>query len=88
VPFCSLSTAFPPLKMGAEMTLETVGRNFLELEDQDGVRIIVRISSIQMAADRDQFQDETMLIVAGRTIYVRVSLDEFRRVLMGTAEQR
>ena len=70
------------------MTLETVGRNFLELEDQDGVRIIVRISSIQMAADRDQFQDETMLIVAGRTIYVRVSLDEFRRVLMGTAEQR
>ena len=63
------------------MTIEKVGSNYIEVLDEDGLRNLVRITAIQRIANVDEMSEEAYLFVAGRTILVRASLDEFRKLL-------
>lgn len=49
---------------------------YILLEDADGLRHVVRVSSIQMLSDSDQCRDATVAVVAGRGFSVPVPLDE------------
>ena len=54
---------------------------FIEVVDEDGLRNIVRIGSIQRISDVDELAEETYLTVAGKVLLVRTPLDEFRELL-------
>lgn len=62
------------------MAVQRVGA-FIEVEDQDGCRHLVRISAIQWLSDADQCRDETLLTAAGRTIHILRPLDELRNTI-------
>ena len=64
------------------MALQLVGQ-FIEFEGENGVRYLARVNAIQLVSDVDEMAEETYLVVAGRTILVRESLDHFREVLQG-----
>lgn len=63
------------------MGIERVGRGFIEVQDEDGNRNIVRINAIQQACDVDELREEAFLTVSGRTILIRAPLDELKEVL-------
>ncbi len=63
------------------MPVTRIGRQFMKFSDGDGNRVIVRISAIQQASDCDEFQRETYVTVAGRTIPIQVPLDELEEIL-------
>lgn len=63
------------------MAVVRVGPHFLKMLDDEGRRVIVRMSAIQQACDYDECQRETFLTVAGRTIPVRIPLDELEYAL-------
>ncbi len=50
---------------------------YVLLEDVDGLRHVVRASSIQLISDADPCQDTTVAVVAGRSLSVPMPLDEF-----------
>lgn len=58
------------------MDAERVGQH-LWFRDCDGIRHLVRVASIQMACDADPACDETLLVVANRTLRVPIPLDRF-----------
>lgn len=49
---------------------------YVLLEDVDGLRHAVRISSIQLLSDGDQCGDSTVAVVAGRSLMISQSLEE------------
>ena len=63
------------------MTIEILGNGFIEVLDEDGMRNLVRLNSIQRICDVDEIRDESYLTVAGRTILVRAPLDELRQIV-------
>lgn len=50
---------------------------YLLLRDNDGARHLIRASSIQLLSDLDPCRDATIAVVAGRSITVPISLEEF-----------
>lgn len=70
------------------MGIERIGRGFIQVEDEDGNRAIFRIASIQQMVDADEFQQETFLVVAGRTFLVRASLDDLKATIAEEPFQR
>jgi hypothetical protein len=65
------------------MAIQRVGSGFIEVVDEDGLRNIVRIGSIQRLSDVDEMAEETYLTVAGKVLLVREPLEEFRDLLEG-----
>lgn len=63
------------------MPIRRIGQAFIEVQDENGLRNIVRISAIQVAVDLDELREEILVTVGGRTIPVRASLDELRLIL-------
>ena len=63
------------------MAIQRVGSGFIEVVDEDGLRNIVRIGSIQRLSDVDEMAEETYLTVAGKVLLVREPLEEFRDLL-------
>ena len=63
------------------MGIERVGRHFIEVQDEDGNRSLIRINSIQQASDVDELRQEAFLTVSSRTILVRSPLDELKDIL-------
>ena len=63
------------------MGIERAGWHFIEVQDEDGNRSIVRIKAIQQASDVDELREEAYLSVASRTLLIRSSLDELKEVL-------
>lgn len=53
-------------------------RRYLELTDSDGLRHLIKVSSVQWLSDFDTCRDETLLTAAGRTIHLRLDLDVVR----------
>lgn len=49
---------------------------YVGLVDIDGLRHVIRVSSIQMLSDSDQCRDMTVAVVAGRSIPLPTPLDE------------
>jgi|GEM_PF-3508454 len=49
---------------------------YLLVTDESGRRHLIRITSIQMAADADECHDTTILVVAGRPINVPEPLEQ------------
>lgn len=49
---------------------------YLLLRGDDGLRYLVRASSIQMLSDSDPCHDTTIAVVAGRSITVPMPLEE------------
>lgn len=56
------------------MEVGRVGQH-LWFKDSDGIRHLVRITSIQIVCDADQTQDETVLFVANKQLRVPIPLD-------------
>ncbi len=50
---------------------------YVLLTDVDGLRHVVRVSSIQMMSDSDPCQDTTVAVVAGRALSLPMPLEEF-----------
>lgn len=63
------------------MPIRRIGHAFIEVQDESGLRNIVRISAIQVAVDLDELREDILVTVGGRTIPVRASLDELRLIL-------
>ncbi len=50
--------------------------NFLQVQDGDGCRHLLRVTSVQALSDTDLMRNETFITAAGRTIRVTQPLDE------------
>jgi hypothetical protein len=50
--------------------------NFLQVQDGDGCRHLLRVTSVQALSDTDLMRNETFITAAGRTIRVPQPLDE------------
>lgn len=61
------------------------GRGFIEVVDEEGLRNLIRVSAIQRVCDVDELREEAFILVAGRTIVIRASLDEVREVIEQSA---
>lgn len=70
------------------MPIRRIGQAFIEVQDENGLRNIVRISAIQVAVDLDELREEILVTVGGRTIPVRASLDELRLILEEQAARK
>jgi hypothetical protein len=70
------------------MAIKRVGRDFLEVVDEDGLRNLVRINAIQRISDVDEMAEETYLTVASKVLLVRSPLDEFRKLIEGSSSGR
>lgn len=49
---------------------------FLQVQDGDGCRHLLRVTSVQALSDTDLMRNETFITVAGRTIRVPQALDD------------
>ena len=49
---------------------------YLQVQDGDGCRHLLRVSSVQAVSDTDLMRNETFITAAGRTIRVPQPLDE------------
>lgn len=56
---------------------------YLLVTDDAGRRHLIRIASIQMVADGDEFHDSCTLVVAGRPITVPAPLEEVLEAMEG-----
>lgn len=54
---------------------------YLQVQDGDGCRHLLRISSVQAVSDTDLMRNETFITAAGRTIRVPQPLDEIVRLI-------
>ncbi len=68
--------------------------NFLQVQDGDGCRHLLRVTSVQALSDTDLMRNETFITAAGRTIRVTQPLDEIvdlvapgERAGMGSQEE-
>lgn len=59
---------------------------YLLLTDDAGRRHLIRIASIQMVADGDEFHDNCTLVVAGRPITVPEPLEQVLDAMVGTEQ--
>ncbi|MEE7439464.1 hypothetical protein [Methylobacterium oryzae] len=50
--------------------------NFLQVQDGDGCRHLLHVTSVQALSDTDLMRNETFITAAGRTIRVTQPLDE------------
>ncbi|SFF11995.1 hypothetical protein [Methylobacterium sp. 13MFTsu3.1M2] len=50
--------------------------NFLQVQDGDGCRHLLRVTSVQALSDTDLMRNETFITAVGRTIRVTQPLDE------------
>ncbi|ABY28781.1 hypothetical protein [Methylorubrum extorquens] len=49
---------------------------YLQVQDGDGCRHLLRVSSVQAVSDTDLMHNETFITAAGKTIRVPQALDE------------
>ena len=52
---------------------------YLQVQDGDGCRHLLRVSSVQAVSDTDLMHNETFITAAGKTIRVPQALDEILR---------
>ncbi|MGU3537565.1 hypothetical protein [Methylobacterium sp. A54F] len=50
--------------------------SYLQVQDGDGCRHLLRVTSVQALSDTDPLRNETFITAAGRTIRVPQPLDE------------
>ncbi|AWN41801.1 hypothetical protein U8607_13320 [Methylobacterium durans] len=50
--------------------------NYLQVQDGEGCRHLLRVTSVQALSDTDPLRNETFITAAGRTIRVLQPLDE------------
>lgn len=63
------------------MKIERVGP-YVEIVDEEGCRHLIRRTSIQWVSDTDSLQNECYITASGRTICVRMPLDEVLEVIL------
>ena len=56
---------------------------YLLFRDELGRRHLIRLGAVQLLADADDFQDSTVVVVAGRSITVPCPLDDLLACLDG-----
>lgn len=49
--------------------------SYLQVQDEEGCRHLLRVSAVQALSDTDPLRNETFITAAGRTIRVPQSLD-------------
>lgn len=53
--------------------------SFIQVTDGEGIRHTIKTTSISMISDSDSLQNETHIVVTGRTIMVHKPMDEILR---------
>jgi hypothetical protein len=59
------------------------GPGFLLVRDADGLRHVIRASSIQMMSDADPCCDTTVAVISGRNLIIPQPLDELLDMIEG-----